>query len=113
MDDPAFSARNSTWPPLAADRALYVHGDGANRGFGIKRAGEDFAAATMPIMSGVATQRSNAMCRLDLLSRSSAPTTSDRRPTSSPSVREQTRHATVLPCVRKVVSRAPSGGVAG
>ena len=77
---PAFSTRNSTWPPLAAltASATFIV-TVPSFGFGIRPLGPSTLPRrpTMPIMSGVAMQRSKSIVPPWTISiRSSAPTTS-------------------------------------
>ena len=61
---PAFSARNSTWPPLAAFTASATSlVTVPSFGFGIRPRGPSTLPSrpTTPIMSGVAMQRSNSI----------------------------------------------------
>ncbi len=77
---PAFSTRNSTWPPLAALTASATFGVTVpSFGFGIRPLGPSTLPSrpTMPIMSGVAMTRSKSIVPPWIVSiRSSAPTTS-------------------------------------
>jgi len=100
---PAFSTRNSIWPPLAAFTASATFMVTVpSFGFGISPFGPSTfpSRPTRPIMSGVAMQRSNSIVPPWTISRrSSAPTTSApaARASSALAPRANTPTRTVFP----------------
>src|ERR1051325_9776106 len=106
---PAFSTRNSTWPPLAALTASPTFGVTVpSFGFGIRPLGPSTLPRrpTRPIMSGVAMQRSNSILPpWTISSRSSAPTT------SAPASRASSAFAPLANTPTRTVLPVPLGSV--